>query len=70
MVSSCSDQLAQFGEESSVVFDQIVADLNENMEDTNDELDKAVYDLKDFMLKNDAELDEGLTFDIIIETRA
>jgi len=40
------------------------------MENTNDYIDKAIYDLKDFIVKNDAELDEGLTFDLIIENRA
>jgi hypothetical protein len=40
------------------------------MEYTNDAIDKAIFDLKDFLVKNDAELEEGITFDLIIEKRA
>lgn len=40
------------------------------MENTNDDMNRALYDLKDFIVKNDAELEEGLTFDLIIENRA
>lgn len=40
------------------------------MENTNEDIDIALYDLKDFVIKNDAELEEGETFDLIIENRA
>ena len=40
------------------------------MENTNEDIDIALYDLKDFLIKNDAQLDEGITFDIIIENKA
>ena len=30
------------------------------MENTNEDIDIALYDLKDFIVKNDAELDEGV----------
>lgn len=40
------------------------------MENTNEDIDIAIYDLKDFIIKNDAELTEGVTFDLIIEKRA
>ena len=70
MVSNISDQLAQFNEESSVVFDSLVSQLTKDMENTNEDIDIALYDLKDFIIKNDAELDEGVTFDMIIEKRA
>jgi hypothetical protein len=33
-------------------------------------MDIAIYDLKDFLIKNDARLDEGMSFDIIIDRRA
>lgn len=40
------------------------------MEGRNEDMDIAVYDLKDFLIKNDAELEEEMTFDIIIQQRA
>ena len=40
------------------------------MDNTNEDIDIALYDLKDFIIKNDAELDEDVTFDLIIENRA
>lgn len=40
------------------------------MENTNEDIDILLYDLKDFIIKNDAELEEGITFDMIIEKRA
>ena len=40
------------------------------MDNTNEDIDIAIYDLKDFIIKNDAELDEGVTFEMIIEKRA
>ena len=69
-VSNVSDQLAQFNEESSIVFDSLVSQLTKDLENTNEDIDIALYDLKDFIVKNDAELDEGVTFDLIIEKRA
>ena len=40
------------------------------MEHITEELDIALNDLKDFLLKNDAQLDEGITFDIILQNKA
>lgn len=37
------------------------------MENTNEDIDIAEYDLKDFLVKNDAQLEEGQTFDLIME---
>ena len=48
----------------------MVSQLTKDMENTNEDIDIALYDLKDFIVKNDAELDEGVTFDLIIEKRA
>lgn len=70
LVSNVADQLAQYNEESSIVFDSLVSQLTKDMENTNEDIDIALYDLKDFILKNDAELPEGVTFDMIIEKRA
>ena len=44
--------------------------LNKDMENTNEDADIALFDLKDFLIKNDAQLEEGQTFDSIIEERA
>jgi hypothetical protein len=53
-----------------VILDDVVMRLNKDMENTNEDADIALYDLKDFLLKNDAQLEEGQTFDMIIEERA
>ena len=52
------------------MFDELVSSLTKDMENTNEDIDILLYDLKDFIIKNDAELEEGLTFDIIIEKKA
>lgn len=70
VVNNISDQLTGFNEESSLIFDSLVTDLTKDMENTNEDIDIALYDLKDFIIKNDAELEEGQTFDLIIENRA
>lgn len=59
LVSNITDQLSGFNEESSVVFDGLVEQLTKDMENTNEDIDIALYDLKDFIVKNDAELEEG-----------
>lgn len=59
VVNNISDQLAGFNEESSIIFDGLVGELTRDMENTNEDIDIALYDLKDFIIKNDAELDEG-----------
>jgi hypothetical protein len=41
------------------VFDNLVSELTKDMENTNEDIDIALYDLKDFIIKNDAELEEG-----------
>jgi len=37
----------------------MVQDLNKDMENTNEDMDIAVADLKDLLQKNDAQLEEG-----------
>ena len=39
------------------------------MENTNEDIDIAEFDLKDFITKNDAQLEPGQTFDSIMEKR-
>ena len=70
LVNGIADSLTTFNEESSVVFDSLVEQLTKDMENTNEDIDIALFDLKDFVIKNDAELEEGETFDLIIENRA
>lgn len=43
--------------------------LAKDMENTNEDIDIAEFDLKDFLIKNDAQLDEGQTFDLIMADR-
>ena len=59
LVSNIADQLTGFNEKSSIVFDGLVEQLTKDMENTNEDIDIALYDLKDFIVKNDAELEEG-----------
>jgi len=70
LVNNIQEQLNTFNEESSVVFDNLVTSLTKDMENTNEDIDIALFDLKDFIVKNDAELEEGVTFDLIIEKKA
>ena len=51
------------------MFDKLVDTLAKDMANTNEDIDIAEYDLKDFLIKNDAELEEGDTFDAIMERR-
>jgi len=45
-------------------------ELTKSMENTNEDIDKALADLKDFLIKNDAQLDEGVSFDLILKNKA
>lgn len=69
-VSNVDDRLKQINDEAQSIFDKIVEELAKDMENTNEDLDIVLYDLKDFVLKNDAQLDEGWTFDMIFDERA
>jgi len=40
------------------------------MENSNEDMDIALYDLKDFVIKNDAQLEEGMTFELLMDIRA
>ena len=70
LVNSISESLQSYNEESSIVFDNLVSQLTKDMENTNEDIDIALYDLKDFIVKNDAELEPGVTFDLIVEKKA
>lgn len=51
------------------MFDRLVDSLAKDMENTNEDIDIAEFDLKDFITKNDAQLEPGQTFDSIMEKR-
>lgn len=68
-VDDLEEKVRNFSEESSVMFDKLVDKLAKDMENTNEDIDIAEFDLKDFMIKNDAQLEEGQTFDSIMEDR-
>lgn len=40
------------------------------MDNTNEDIDILVQDLKEFLIKNDAQLDEGVSFEAIIMNKA
>lgn len=61
--------MRQFNDESSLLFDKLVDRLAKDMENTNEDVDIAAFDLKDFLIKNDAQLEEGETFDGIMDRR-
>jgi hypothetical protein len=46
-------------DDAQTLLDDIVMRLNKDMENTNEDADIALYDLKDFIIKNDAQLEEG-----------
>jgi hypothetical protein len=66
-VQELEEKLRQYNEESSIIFDRLVDKLAKDMENTNEDIDIAQFDLKDFLVKNDAQLEEGQTFDSIME---
>ena len=69
-VTNLSEQLNQFNDESTVLFDDFFNKLKEDMDNTNEDIDIALHDLKDFLIKNDAQLDEGVKFDDILVNKA
>ena len=69
-VSSIEEKLRSLNDDAQSILDDIVLRLNKDMENTNEDADIALYDLKDFLIKNDAQLEEGQTFDTIVNDRA
>jgi len=55
-VGSVEDKLRQLNDDAQNIFDDIVTRLNKDMANTNEDADIAIYDLKDFLTKNDAQL--------------
>ena len=66
-IETQDEKLKQYNDESGVVFDRLADKLAKDMENTNEDIDIAEFDLKDFLIKNDAQLEEGQTFDSIME---
>jgi hypothetical protein len=59
LVGQIEDKMRQVNDDAQTVLDDIVLRLNRDMENTNEDADIALYDLKDFLIKNDAQLEEG-----------
>ena len=53
-VNGLGDQLGNYNDESSVVFDSLFEELKRDMDNTNEDIDILVQDLKEFLIKNDA----------------
>ena len=66
-IETQEEKLKQYNDESGILFDKLADKLAKDMENTNEDIDIAEYDLKDFLIKNDAQLEEGQTFDSIME---
>ncbi len=66
-IETQEEKLKQYNDESGILFDKLADKLAKDMENTNEDIDIAEYDLKDFLVKNDAQLEEGQTFDSIME---
>lgn len=69
-VNGLGDQLSNYNDESAVVFDSLFEELKKDMDNTNEDIDILVQDLKEFLIKNDAQLDEGVSFEAIIMNKA
>ena len=52
-----------------MVYDRLIERLAKDMENTNEDIDIAEFDLKDFLTKNDARLEPGQTIESIIQKR-
>ena len=56
-MESKEEELKNFNDESGVIFDRLADKLAKDMENTNEDIDIAEFDLKDFLIKNDAQLE-------------
>lgn len=61
------DELNKIDEDTQKLYDKYANDIKKDMENVNEDLDILVQDLRDFLIKNDAELIEGQTFDLIVD---
>ncbi len=61
LVNKIDEDLKVINDEAQIKFDKIVEALAKDMENTNEDLDILLYDLNDFLSKNDAQLEEGMT---------
>jgi len=68
-VQNISNRFNDATDESSIIVEALTEKLVKDMENTNEDIGIAEYDLKDFLIKNDAQLEEGQTFDSIMEKR-
>jgi len=66
-VQELIDELNKIDEDTQKIYDKYANDIKKDMENVNEDLDILVQDLRDFLIKNDAELIEGQTFDLIVD---
>jgi len=66
-VQELIDELNKIDEDTQKLYDKYANDIKKDMENVNEDLDILVQDLRDFLIKNDAELIEGQTFDLIVD---
>ena len=53
-VETKEEELKNYNDESGILFDKLAEKLAKDMENTNEDMDIAEFDLKDFLIKNDA----------------
>ena len=66
-IETKEEELKNYNDESGILFDKLAEKLAKDMENTNEDIDIAEFDLKDFLIKNDAQLEENQTFESIME---
>ena len=64
------EKLRELAEEAQTEMDKITDELAADMNNTNEDMDIALADLLDFMQKNDAQIPESETYDLILAREA
>ena len=67
LATAVEEELRVLNDEAQEEFDRLAEALAKDMENSNEDMDLALLDLEDFLVKNDAQIDEGETFKGIIE---
>lgn len=69
-VEQVATKLDQINDEAQEEYDDIAAKLTDCIKNSNREMDTALENLRDFLHANKAQIEEGMTYDIIIEEQA
>lgn len=69
LVSQVEDEIKAINDDAEGTYDELVEALARDRENTNEDAEIALADLKDFLIKNDAILEEGVTYDQIIDEK-